>query len=547
VHSSRRARSPLACLTLVLASCVGPDAGDPHAKIETIAPEPPSEAELEARRAEAERLARRAEERQRHAEAARIRAAEEAQIAAERAAFEAAYPLHGVVYHFIAQVFAAPDGQRPIGYMRRGSQFRAKNGVRGPGCESWHEVPGGGFVCRNKGYLIGETPQTFDPSPRPPALDDALPYLYAYTMRDVVPQYWRLPTQEEEQATETALRAHASRERARQAALAAAPPSSTPATSPDASVEATDDAETPGGSARADAVEAPPPPGTEAEEGTAEAEEDAGDEEGLPEFLRARMLRGFYVSLDREESTEAGRRFYRTVRGGYVRATELRPNEPPESRGVVLGGGWQLPIGVVFRTGARSLRRQPVSGRLVEHGAIARHTALRLADDRMVHEDGVIVREPSVRIIRQRDVPPGVPRDAKWIHVDLSQQSLVAYEGETPVFATLVSTGKGGFETPTGLFRIQSKHVSTTMDDEESAEGAYSIEDVPWTMYFHGNFAIHGAFWHYSFGQVRSHGCVNVSPADARWVFSWSTPTLPASWHGMFASPRQGTFVFIEE
>jgi hypothetical protein len=66
-------------------------------------------------------------------------------------------------------------------------------------------------------------------------------------------------------------------------------------------------------------------------------------------------------------------------------------------------------------------------------------------------------------------------------------------------------------------------------------------------MYFHGNFAIHGAFWHYSFGQVRSHGCVNVSPADARWVFSWSTPTLPASWHGMFASPRQGTFVFIEE
>jgi lipoprotein-anchoring transpeptidase ErfK/SrfK len=117
------------------------------------------------------------------------------------------------------------------------------------------------------------------------------------------------------------------------------------------------------------------------------------------------------------------------------------------------------------------------------------------------------------------------------------------------VFATLVSTGKPGHETPTGLYRIQSKHVSTTMDDDASEDGAYSIEDVPWTMYFHGNYALHGAFWHYTFGRVRSHGCVNLAPADARWLFQWSSPTLPASWHGIFADPRQnpGTFVFIEE
>jgi lipoprotein-anchoring transpeptidase ErfK/SrfK len=240
-----------------------------------------------------------------------------------------------------------------------------------------------------------------------------------------------------------------------------------------------------------------------------------------------------------------------------VRATELRPNEPPESRGVVLGGNWELPIGIVFRTGVRSLRREPSSGRMIDRGIIERHTALQIADDRLVHRDrryivsrdGVIVREPSVRIIRKREVPPGVPHDAKWIHVNLTHQYLVAYEGETPVFATLTSTGKEGFETPTGLYRIQSKHVSTTMDMDasESPEGAYSIEDVPWTMYFHGNYAIHGAFWHYSFGRVRSHGCVNLAPADARWVFSWSTPTLPAAWHGMFAGPRDGTFVFVED
>jgi lipoprotein-anchoring transpeptidase ErfK/SrfK len=130
--------------------------------------------------------------------------------------------------------------------------------------------------------------------------------------------------------------------------------------------------------------------------------------------------------------------------------------------------------------------------------------------------------------------------------VSLADQSLVAYEGDTPVFTTLVSSGKEGFETPTGLFRIQSKHVSATMDDFASAEGAYSIEDVPWTMYFHGNFALHGAFWHYTFGNVRSHGCVNLAPADAQWLFRWSTPTVPAEWHALYADGRHpGTFVFI--
>ena len=142
--------------------------------------------------------------------------------------------------------------------------------------------------------------------------------------------------------------------------------------------------------------------------------------------------------------------------------------------------------------------------------------------------------------------PPQIPATDRWIHVSLATQVLVAYEGETPVFATLVSTGKEGHDSPTGVFQIQSKHVSTTMDDASMPDGAYSIEDVPWTMYFEGNFALHGAFWHNAFGQVRSHGCVNLAPADARWLFSWTTPTLPAAWHGVFADRhRPGTWVVI--
>ena len=144
--------------------------------------------------------------------------------------------------------------------------------------------------------------------------------------------------------------------------------------------------------------------------------------------------------------------------------------------------------------------------------------------------------------------PGEIDAEDRWIHVSLSEQTLVAYEGSEPVFATSVSTGREGFETPTGLFRIQSKHVSTTMDDLHSKDEAYLIEDVPWTMYFEGNFALHAAFWHLSFGRVRSHGCVNLAPADARWLFQWSGPTLPASWHGVFArGDAPGTWIYITE
>ena len=113
--------------------------------------------------------------------------------------------------------------------------------------------------------------------------------------------------------------------------------------------------------------------------------------------------------------------------------------------------------------------------------------------------------------------------------------------------STLVSSGKEGFETPRGLFRIFAKHVSATMDGLAGNDEAYSIEDVPWTMYFQGNYALHAAFWHDKFGNVRSHGCVNLSPADAHWLFRWATPVLPIGWHGVIADKSNaGTFVFID-
>ncbi|MDW8362687.1 MAG: L,D-transpeptidase family protein [Myxococcales bacterium] len=459
--------------------------------------------------------------------------------------FEAAFPLHGVVTHFLAQVFGEPAaGARVVGYMRRGTQYRASLPRGRNGCPGgWHEVPGGGFVCHGSGHLVGPVPQTFEPSPVPPALDDALPYAYAYTARDGVPQYWQLPTSADEHQVAAVL-----------ASWPQVPSSS--GVPPDAGAPAAPTSENESTS-RADAVEAPLPPGSRPEPSQPHvpAATDAGVP-ALPAILRTRMLRGFYVSVDGLEETVEGRRFVRTVRGAYVRESDLLPNRPPSSRGVRLGGSWQLPIAIVYRTGARRYARDPAHGRLIDQGTIERHTALRVADERLVVGDrvyvaspeGILVRDGVVRLIRRIGRPPGVPATARWIHVDLSDQSLVAYEGDEPVFATLVSSGKEGYATPVGLFRIQSKHVSTTMDDEAAPDGAYSIEDVPWTMYFHGNYALHGAFWHYTFGRTRSHGCVNLSPADARWLFAWSEPALPPGWHGVFADRRRpGSFVYVTE
>jgi hypothetical protein len=85
------------------------------------------------------------------------------------------------------------------------------------------------------------------------------------------------------------------------------------------------------------------------------------------------------------------------------------------------------------------------------------------------------------------------------------------------------------------------------MDGDVASDGPYSIEDVPWVQYFQGSYALHGAFWHDNFGYVRSHGCVNLAPEDARTLFSWTEPKLPEGWHGAFAAPDKGTRVVIHE
>jgi lipoprotein-anchoring transpeptidase ErfK/SrfK len=134
-----------------------------------------------------------------------------------------------------------------------------------------------------------------------------------------------------------------------------------------------------------------------------------------------------------------------------------------------------------------------------------------------------------------------------WIDVDLKSQTLVAYAGEKPLFATLVSTGVGApgsaFATPLGLHRVMAKLRTATMDNLEHTNVApYHYETVPHTQYI-GRVALHGVFWHDGFGQPKSHGCINLSLADADYLFELTMPTVPSGSHE--ARGDQGTTVQI--
>ena len=107
--------------------------------------------------------------------------------------------------------------------------------------------------------------------------------------------------------------------------------------------------------------------------------------------------------------------------------------------------------------------------------------------------------------------------DEKWIDVNLSTQTLVAYSGRTPVFRASVSTGTWRYPTVVGTFRVYVKYVSTRMRGP-----GYDLPNVPYTMYFYRGYAIHGTYWHDNFGTPMSHGCVNLSISDARWLFYWA-------------------------
>lgn len=276
----------------------------------------------------------------------------------------------------------------------------------------------------------------------------------------------------------------------------------------------------------------------------------------------AELTRGFAVMnsafafVDLFEAE--GRKWGLTTELSLVPLDRVSKIEASAFHGVPLSEAQPLPLAFVRSSGAVLYAGDPTTGALRGARNVALREAFSLSgktarfngDAYLETVDGHYLRDKSlVRVEPPKQLPTFAKPGQTWIDVSILKQTLVAYEGDRPVYATLVSTGKDGLGDPKtthstvqGTFRIHTKHVTATMSGDD-ADDEFDLRDVPYVQYFHEGFALHAAYWHEGFGGPRSHGCVNLSPKDARWLFSWTEPPVPQAWHS--ALSHAGTIVHV--
>jgi hypothetical protein len=420
-----------------------------------------------------------------------------------------------------------------LGYFRSGESVAIKPGgpTKKKNCEEgWFELAEGGFVC---GQFVTQAPGA--DLLHPPLDDGPLPYQYGLNLTNGAPLYRRAPTKSEREDTEKHLLVGRTR---------------------------------PGDLARAQqsAIE---------------------DDGGVPWYLQdhkgqkpqvsfddirsdhglvmLRMVRGFYLGLDGEAKSHG--RLWRTTSNAFVPMEFILAHKPvTEFEGVDFRAPTEtrkLPLAWVLSPRAWKYQVDEDTKKVHRKDHVDRFTILELTgkdvvvDDRHYYEtrSGFWLKDWEGTLTKPAPPPSDLAANEKWIDVNLGTQSLVAFEGTKPIYATIVSSGRHNDEdkakdhrTSVGSFRIREKHIAATMDDDSASDGPYSIQDVPWIMYFHSGIALHGAFWHSSFGHERSHGCVNLTPYDAKNLFMWAGPRLPEGWHGIHATDQNpGTRVIVHD
>lgn len=239
-----------------------------------------------------------------------------------------------------------------------------------------------------------------------------------------------------------------------------------------------------------------------------------------------------YVSYIDYADTSNGRWFL-LKSGGWVRVSSRVsvPHSYPGGlafkRTPLRSFGWLLPIHTYVET-----KRTPgyVSDDPTGH-QIMQYDTVQVFDVRnvdgyewyMVGPDEWIEGRLIGRVV-PNTIPPDGVNNGRWIEINLYEQTLSVYDSNELVYATLIASGLDPFFTQPGLFPIYKKQVSTPMSGAFEADRSdfYYLEDVPWTMYYDKARALHGAYWRTAFGFPQSHGCVNLSPPDAHWLFDWA-------------------------
>jgi lipoprotein-anchoring transpeptidase ErfK/SrfK len=255
--------------------------------------------------------------------------------------------------------------------------------------------------------------------------------------------------------------------------------------------------------------------------------------EGTPD----RELESGWAVAVVEQRTWQGQRWAHTSKGLWIAVRDLGAARPSAFHGETLGDG---PLDLAWVVSDKAaVYPQPTPK------AKSKDARARLQVVHVLEESGPYVRIGEGEWMLARDVarPHVAPPPAevggsaeRWIDVELATQTLVAYEGARPVYATLVSTGRGppgtDSATPMGVHRIWVKILASDMDNVErdDLDAHYSLEDVPYVQFFDHAVGLHGTYWHRDFGHVKSHGCVNLAPLDARSLFAFTGPRMPTGW-----------------
>lgn len=483
-----------------------------------------------------------------------------------------------------AAVYPRPEFVREekLGYVRNGGRVPVREKpVSTKSCSSgWYEIVGGGYLCGNLGTTDLEHPQVKF-ALKQPDLDDVLPYAYARNAKNGTPLYRSVPSREQMNQYEPYLASAKKAKQEREKEEAKRDDGDTKSAKEIESASVTVDGGAPDRERVAQALtdagvlgldptqpEEPKKPWWQREDAkdklhevTLEELESEGDD-----ILAKRMVTGFYIAVDKTFRWN-DRLWHKSTKGLVAPADRFWLTPGSKFKGVDLDGTkWRLPVAWVYggRKSAPTYTIDEGSSSPKPAKSVESFTAIQLTGREQEvggtryseTSDGTWIKQAHVRITKPGPPPKDLRPNERWIDVNLSSQTLVVFEGARAIYATLTSSGKQStikekdHRTPTGQWRVREKHVTTTMDGNGSAAGdlPYSIEDVPYVMYFHQSYAVHGAFWHRNFGIQMSHGCLNLAPLDAKRVFFLADPPLPQGWHGAWSSKAQpGSWVVVHE
>ena len=431
---------------------------------------------------------------------------------------EALEPGHGAKIASIAMrtwIYVAPhDRSTKLGYLRAGAVVdRGEASAGADGCAGgWYRIKPRGYVCVGKGASLSLDHEVTQAAFRGPKRNEALPYQYVMSRSPPPHLYFRLPSRKAQERTE----------------------------GPSRSVH---------GEADFSKMLLDPVP------------QFLADGRDLPKPYGAEEKLHYSVHTGRAREASAfglitafawtGRRFGLTTELDIIPLDRTSAAKASKFQGIAIEA--EGTPAFVIHMGANKLRVDD-NGHFHEAGSVPFRSGWVLTGNAKggLREttDGVWLAADALVIAERRDDPKGFAADGKkWIDISIKKQMLVAYQGRRAVYATLISSGRGAMGDPAtthatirGVFHVHAKHVSGTMDGDPGVD-SYDLRDVPYIQYFFEGYALHGAFWHDDFGKPRSHGCVNLAPADAAWLFEWTDPAVPAEWHGA-VNPEGGTLVW---